>query len=191
MFRHTTRLGALAGAALLTLTAAVATPASAKQVPPAFPSTMLGQPLQGEVTNYADGPTVLGLQFCDPVNNPAAARPKARWTASYFDGSDSFDQMSADATVSVWRDAGQAFADVVDNTGRCAFRDDVTRLPWAGQDSDTHAVFTDGPNAAAVILDGRQVIAVDVMDWNGDGERGDEDQAALAVTEALQLAQAL
>lgn len=190
MLHRTNRLAALA-VGLLIATTVAASPASAKQVRSAFPSTMLGQPLQGEITNYVNGPTVLGLQSCDPVNNPDASLARARWTASYFDGSNSLDQMSADATVSTWRDAGQAFADVVGDTGRCAFGEGVTRLPWAGQDPATHALFSDGSDAAAVVRDGRHVVAVDVMDWNGDGEAGDEDQVALAAAEALALAQAL
>lgn len=191
MFTRTTRLSALAGVALLAASLGAASPASATSVRSVFPATMIGQPLQGEISNYVNGPTISGPMICDPINNPAAKLAKARWTADYYDGTNSFDQMTAGVTISTWGDAKQAFTDVVKDTGRCAFWGDVERLPWAGKNPATHALFDFGNSTAAVIRDGRHVIAVEVVDWNGNDEAGDEDQTALAVVEALKLSRKL
>lgn len=187
MFTRTTRLSSLAGAAVLAASLGAAAPASAKPAPSAFPTSMAGAPLYGTIDSYTNGPTVLGPMSCDPVNNPDAASAQKRWVASYWDESNDLDKLTADAVVSMWRNPAQAFKDVVDNTGRCAFRGSV-RIAWDGQDPSTHALFTDGFSVSAVILKGRNVIAVDVADWNGDGEAGDPDQEAAAVAGALGLA---
>lgn len=191
MFTRTTRLSALAGVALLAASLGAAAPASATSVRSVFPASMIGQPLQGDVTNYPNGPTVTGPQGCDPDSTSTAPLPKARWTADYFDGTDSFDQMTAGVTISTWRDARRAFTDVVEDTGQCTFWGDVERLPWAGKNPATHALFDFGNSTAAVIRDGRHVIAVEVVDWNGNDEAGDRDQTALAVVEALKLSRKL
>lgn len=191
MFTRTTRVTALMGAAILATTIAAAAPASATSVRSVFPKTMIGQPLQGEVSNYVNGPTVTGPQGCDPINNPAAKLAKARWTADYSDGTNSFEQMTAGVTISTWGNSKQAFTDVVRDTGRCAFWGDVQRLPWTGKNPATHALFDFGNSTAAVIRDGNHVIAVEVVDWNGNDDAGDQDQTALAVREALKLSRKL
>lgn len=128
---------------------------------------------------------------CDPDNNPDAAWAQSRWVASYWDGDNETANLTYDAVVSTWRDSQQAFTDVLENTGHCAFFGAVNRIAWEGQDPATHVLIDNGSSVSAVILEDRRVIAVDAMDWNGDSEAGDPDQGVAAAAEALKLAAAL
>ncbi|KGN38864.1 hypothetical protein [Knoellia subterranea] len=191
MFNRTTRLAAVVGAAALAASILGVGPASAKPARSVLPQTMGGVPLSMELYNAPQGPTVLGPQACDPDNNPDASWARSRWVGSYWDGDNATPNLTYDAVISTWRDSRQAFTDVIENTGHCAFFGVPNRVDWPGQDPATHALFDNGGSFSAVIRDGRSLIAVDAVDWNGDGEAGDPDQRAAAIREALALEAAL
>lgn len=199
MFTRTTALSALAGAALLAASLGAAAPASAaagtsvatqqatagRPISSIAPKRMLGQPLQYAFGDYPNGPTVSGPQGCDG-GNPDAVLAQTRHVWSYYNATDDTSGLSSNLTLSTWADAGQAFTDVVEDTGLCTWFEGQERVTWAGQDPSTHALFASATGSVAVILDGSTIIAVDVVDWDGD-----LDDAAGATSEALKLSRML
>ncbi|KGN33408.1 hypothetical protein N802_14850 [Knoellia sinensis KCTC 19936] len=187
MFTRTTRLAAVVGSAVLFgLAGTTGASAAGPGIPDVLPDTMLGASLQAEFDNHPNGPTVTGAQYCDPINNPKAKLAQVRQNWMYWNADDDTSGLSSDVTISKYARAGVAFAQVVTDTGYCTMGESLERTEWDGVDAGTHALYSGADYAAAVIHDGRYIIAVAVSDWDGG-----LDEVGGATAEALKLAAAL
>ncbi|PRY56668.1 hypothetical protein BCF74_11863 [Knoellia remsis] len=155
----------------------------APTIPDVAPETMAGQPLQWDLGNYPLTPTVSGAQVCDPANEGATATLMGRqWT--YYDGSNDLDQLSADLTVTLWKNARNALQDVATDGGVCSLIEGWAPTTWEGTNPRTHLLLTDGDSYAAVVAQGKYVVSVVIRDWSGDAATPEEArEAAIAGVE--------
>jgi hypothetical protein len=174
------------GAALLataTLAGGATGASAARGIPDVAPDTMAGQPMQADFGNYANTPTALGAQVCDPANE-GATMPRNGRQWMYYDGSNSLAQLTADLTVTSWKDAEAALADVAANTGLCSLQDGWRTIAWTGQDPSTHLLLTTGDDYAALAVEGSYVVAVVATD--GDGRSATRAEARAAAIDGLE-----
>ncbi|NNM45063.1 hypothetical protein [Knoellia koreensis] len=157
------------GAALLataTFAGGATSASAARGIPDVAPDTMAGQPMQYDFGNYANTPTATGAQICDPANEGATMPRNGRqWT--YYDGTNSLAQLTADLTITSWKNAEAALADVAANTGMCSLDTGWRTVAWTGQDPSTHLLLTNGDDYAALAVEGKYVVAVVATDWDG------------------------
>lgn len=128
-----------------------------------------GRGLASDLGQYADVPVVSGQQ-CDPLAEGLA--PEGGRVLGYFDPGDP-GAGSVDVTVTVFSqgEGPRAFSEVVDDTGRCRWVDDVTSSgsPWAGpsrylmQGEDVFGA----PVLRAVARSGDVLVGVQVIDVRG------------------------